>query len=274
MKYYKVLDKKGYSCNGGYAKWSLPTQNEDGSWTPGEWMPPVDGILEPCVNGYHIITIEKLVHWLGDRIFEVEVGKEIVHDDNKSHLFVVRTCRLVRECIGWNERTARIFAADCAERVLPIYELIYHDTNKLKHAIETARLYADGRATCSELLDAGTAARIAAANASTDAINAYVDENTTILDAKGNSVPFGAAADAASLAAWAAAETTKWDVKSAVTQSAGAAADAAALNAWVAAETSKWDATEDDARAAWVAAETAERKWQAERLREILEEVE
>ena len=42
MKYYKVLDKHGRSCHGGEAEWSLPQRNEDGSWTPGEWMPEVE----------------------------------------------------------------------------------------------------------------------------------------------------------------------------------------------------------------------------------------
>ena len=114
VKYYKVLDKHGRSCHGGDAEWSLPTRNADGTWSPGEWMPPVEGDLEPCLNGYHVVTLEQLLDWLGERVFEIEVGEEILPDDDKS---VARTCRLVRECTGWNASTARLFACDCAERV-------------------------------------------------------------------------------------------------------------------------------------------------------------
>ena len=61
MKYYKVLGKHGRSCHGGNAEWSLPTQNDDGTWTPGEWMPEIEGELEPCRNGYHVVTGKVLV---------------------------------------------------------------------------------------------------------------------------------------------------------------------------------------------------------------------
>jgi len=157
-KYYKTLDKDGCSCHGGDAEWSLPTQNDDGTWTPGEWMPEVEGPLEPCANGYHVVTLEQLPDWLGERIFEVEPGDEIVHEDNKS---VTRTCRLTRECTGWDERTARLFACDCAERVLPLYEAQYPDDRPRK-AIEVARRYAEGAATREELAAAWYAAEEAA----------------------------------------------------------------------------------------------------------------
>ena len=160
VKYFKVLDENGCSCHGGDAEWSLPTQNDDGTWSPGEWMPPVDGELEPCANGYHVVTLEQLPDWLGERIFEVEPGDEIVHADDKS---VVRTCRLIREFASWNERTARLFACDCAERVLYLYEAQYPDDRPRK-AIEVARRYAEGAATREELA-AAEAARDAAGDA-------------------------------------------------------------------------------------------------------------
>lgn len=186
MKYYKVLDSMGRSCFGGNAQWSLPQRNEDGTWVPGEWMPEVEGNLGLCANGYHVVTLEQLPRWLGDRIFEVEIGKEVVHDDDKS---VVRTCRLTRECEGWNDRTARLFACDCAERVLPDFETKYPNDNRPRKAIETARRYANGEANEEDLLAAWAAARIAA----------QVPESTTIW-----------------VAAWAASqnasEAAKWVV--------------------------------------------------------------
>lgn len=204
MKYYKILDKDGRSCNGGNAEWSLPTRNEDGTWTPGEWMPPVEGELEPCGNGYHVVTIEQLLTWLGERIFEVEVGEEIISDDDKS---VVRTCRLVRECTGWNERTARLSACDCAERVLPIYEARYPKDDRPRKAIKVSREYAAGVATAEELAAAESAARAAA---------------------------WSATRSAAESAAWSASRSAAWSASR-------SAARAAARAAWSAAWSAAWD---------------------------------
>jgi len=235
-KYFKVLDENGCSCHGGDAEWSLPTRNADGTWTPGEWMPPVKGKLVPCLNGYHVVSIEQLPMWLGERIFEAQTGEEIVHADDKS---VVRTCRLIREFASWNERTARLFACDCAEHVLSLYEAKYPDDRRPRKAIETARRYAEGKAAVEELTDVWDAAWAAAEDAA------------------------GAAAWAA---AWAAAEDAAWDAAGAA---AGAAARAAARDAAGAAARDAAGAAAEDA--SWAAAWAAERQWQVERLGEILE---
>jgi len=49
------------------------------------------------------------------------------------------------------DRQIRLFACDCAERVLPLYEKEYTDDKTPRQAIETARRYADGKATTEEL---------------------------------------------------------------------------------------------------------------------------
>jgi hypothetical protein len=238
-KYYKVLDRNGRSCHGGDAEWSLPTQNDDGTWTPGEWMPEVEGELEPCRNGYHVATLEQLPNWLGERIFEVEVGDEIVHADDKS---VVRTCRLIREFTSWNERTARLFACDCAERALYLFEARYPDDGRPRKAIEVARRYAEGAATREEL---------------------------------------AAARDAAWKAALAATEAAAWAASWAATEDASREASRAASRyaAWAAQEAAEDDSLAAALAAAWAAsraaagaaAREAERNWQVERLGEILE---
>ena len=165
-KLYKVLDKDGYSCHGGEAKWSLPTQNEDGTWTPGDWMDDIHGELEICDNGYHVVKFDQLIYWLNTRIFEVEVDGEIIEDYDKS---VCRKCRLVRELTAWNERSVRLFTCDCAEHVLPIFERKYPNDNRPRKAIETARLYADGNVTEEELGAAWSAALAAARDAARSA---------------------------------------------------------------------------------------------------------
>ena len=244
LNFYKVLDKHGRSCHGGKAEWSLPTQNDDGTWTPGEWMPEVEGPLEPCANGYHVVTLEQLLDWLGERIFEVEPGDEIVHEDNKS---VVRTCRLTRECTGWDERTVRLFACDCAERVLYLFEARHPNDRRPRKAIETARRYAEGKAEVEELTDAWDAAEAAAWEAR-EAAGAAAE---AAVWAAAEAAVWAAAGDAAEAAVWAAV----WAARAAVWAAAGAAGDAARAAVWAAAG----------------AAGDAERQWQVERLREIVE---
>jgi hypothetical protein len=156
MTLYKVLDADGRSCNGGNMQWSLPTKNNDGTWTPGEWMPEIEGPLVECRNGYHIATLEQLPYWLNARIFVAEVEGELIESSDKKK-WVARKVRLVSET-AWNERTARLFACDCAEHVLYLYERKYPDDKRPRAAIETARKYANGEATRVELGAERTAA--------------------------------------------------------------------------------------------------------------------
>lgn len=148
-RYFTVLDEDGTSLHGGCTiTWSLPTRNDDGTWTPGNWMPRVEGELSLYGDGYKVGTLDQIINWLGPRIFEVEVGNEIIHDKKKS---IVRTCRLLREYTNWNEKSARLFACDCAERVLHIFERVFPGDDRPRKAIETARHYANDNATCEEL---------------------------------------------------------------------------------------------------------------------------
>jgi len=150
-RYFKVLDENGKSYRSdNNITWSLPTNNNDGTWTPGEWMPDVKGELVLGVNGYHVVTQSQLVQWLGLRIFEVEVGPEVICDKNKS---VARTCRLLREYTNWNEKVARLFACDCAERVLHIFEWAFPGEDAPRRAIEIARRYVNGKPTHEELYE-------------------------------------------------------------------------------------------------------------------------
>ena len=143
MKYYKVLKNDGSCVNGGSGKWHLPKRGK-----PGKWMPEIAGELELCANGYHICRPQDLVHWLDEAIFEVEFDGEIVEGDNKC---VVRKARLVRKAKTWNERTARLFAADCAEHVLHIYEKQHPDDYRPRKTIQAARDFANGLISKKEL---------------------------------------------------------------------------------------------------------------------------
>src|SRR5690606_19794656 len=105
--FYKVLRADGTPCHGGTSRWHLPTA--DG---PGEWMPAIPDPV-PCRRGYHLCRdAADLLAWLGPTIWVAEAaGAVIAHRDK----VVVERARLLRR-LPWDERTAREFAADCAER--------------------------------------------------------------------------------------------------------------------------------------------------------------
>jgi hypothetical protein len=71
-----------------------------------------------------------------------------------------------------DDRKLRLFACDCAERVLPIFEKDYPNDNRPRRAIEVARLFADGKATDEERNAARAAAGNAARAAARDAARA------------------------------------------------------------------------------------------------------
>ena len=142
----------------------------------------------------------------------------------------------LRSICPQHDREVRLFAADCAERVLHLFESKHPDDDRPRKAIEAARAFANG-----EIDDAARdAARAAAGDAAGDAA-------------------WAAARDAA----WAAARDA---ARAAARAAAGAAArDAAGDAAWAAARDAAWAAAWAAARdAAWAAAWDA--AWAAEKL--------
>ena len=214
---YKVLNDDGTPCHGGSGKWDLD----------GGWMPRIENI-EPCKRGYHLCDGGlQLVEWVGPSIWEAEWRGDRIDAGDK---LVVSEARLVRKLATWNDRTARLFACDCAERVLSIFEDKYPGDSRPRTAIEVSRRFAVGDASRASLDAAGAAARDAARVAAWDAARGAAD------------------------AAWGAAY----------------AARAAPRGAAYAARAAPRDAAYAARVAAGVAARGAERKWQAERLRQYL----
>ena len=146
MNLYKVTDEQGRAFHGG-----------SGKWTKNRWR-SVKGQIVPCVNGLHLCRREDLLTWLGPVIWRAEYDGELIEANDK---VVVRRARVVERLDIWNERTARLFAADCAERVLPIFEKEQPNDDRPRKAIEAARAYARG--------EIGAAARDAARDAAWDA---------------------------------------------------------------------------------------------------------
>ena len=213
---FKILDEQGRSYHGGDAVWNLPTRNTDGTWTPGEWMPEVEGELVFCENGYHLAREQDLPMWLGPAIYEAEVFGEVLKKSGENKV-VARSVRLTRR-LNWNEKTARLFACWCVRQV---WHLL--DDDRSRKAVEVAERFANGGATLDELAAARDAAKDAAWEADRDAAWGSAREDA-------REAAWEAAKDAAWDAAWAAAWDAAW-------AAAGDAAQAAANRkaAWAAA---------------------------------------
>ena len=146
MTLYKVTDEQGRSMHGG-----------TGRWTPGRWR-SVRGDLVPCRNGLHLCRPQDLVHWLGPVIWEAEAEGELVEAEDK---VVARRARVLRRVEAWDDRTARLFAAACAEDALAFADPAQRPV--LEAAIAAARAFAEGRASEADLSSACSAAWAAAA---------------------------------------------------------------------------------------------------------------
>ena len=150
MNLYKITDTDGSSWHGGSGVWPLPKGSR-----PGKWRKVEDDLLF-CSNGLHLCRQSDLIDWLGPVIWEAEHRGELIESDNK---VVAREARLTNKCNNWNSQTARLFAADCAERTLEIA-----NDERCNATILAARQYAFGL-----IDDAAWAAVRAAAWATADA---------------------------------------------------------------------------------------------------------
>jgi hypothetical protein len=186
---YKVLDPGGRCRNGGTGTWHLPKGNR-----PGKWMPRVPNPVA-CERGYHVCTALQLLtgNWLGPEIWIVEVRGAADYSAND------KSCHEQARIIAptqWNETTARLFAADCAEHVLPIFERERPGDMRPRECIAVARRFALGDATADE--------KDAAWDAAWDAVRDAAE------DAAWNAA-WAASGAASGAAAWNAARDAAWN---------------------------------------------------------------
>ncbi|MFA7265741.1 MAG: putative immunity protein [Candidatus Nanopelagicales bacterium] len=165
MQYYKFLMPDGATPQG-YGRWPLD----------GSWMPKLSGKLIPCERGYHVMSDVDLIEWCGPYdLWTVETKYKPVPHDNKT---VVRTARLVDKVGSLDDRKLRLFAADCAEWVLPLFEAERPDDDRPRKAIEAARAFANGEITAAAWDAARAAAWDAARAAARDAARAAARDAT------------------------------------------------------------------------------------------------
>jgi hypothetical protein len=133
MSTYKWLtpDHRGAYGHGDYTA-HLPHGTR-----PGKWLPAV-AAPKPCARGYHVVDIAHLpAHWgIPGVLYEVEVRGKTVEDGDKTACAQIRLVRRVGEL---TPGIAATFAADCAERVLGLFEAKFPDDDRPRKAIEAAR---------------------------------------------------------------------------------------------------------------------------------------
>ena len=227
MRLFKILDEWGITPYQNFL-WNLPKNGK-----PGAWQKKIQGKLVACENGYHLLREQDLMYWLnaGPAIYEAAYTGELVVSDIK---IIVRNARLIQRIDNWNKRTNRLFAADCAEHVLHLYEKKNPWLFAPRLAIQAARDFANGKISREELASAEFTARDAA----------WAAIGVAVLTS---------AEDAVWASAWASAE-------SAARNAAGGTAGSTARTARDAA-----------GYAAWSTAKGAECEWQTARLMQYLD---
>jgi len=191
-----------------------------GVWTPGKWR-TVTPPLVACSHGIHYVKGRNFTPWLNAELWTFEDYGDTLDADDK---LVTTRGRILELVDGWNNVTARLFAADCAENVVHLIPESHREPFTV--AISVARRYAHGDATDEERDAARAAAAAAAAAAAWAAAgDAAAAWDRAAAAAAARDAAWAAAAAAAGDAAWAAARDAAWD----------AAGDAAWAAAWAAA---------------------------------------
>lgn len=128
---------------------------DEPAWTVGETRTlPADRKIIPCEYGYHAspTLFDALVYAPGSMACVVEIDGDVTPHGDPLDKYAARTRTLVAAV----DLTValRLYAADCAEHVLPLFEAERPNDDRPRKAIEAARAYARG--------EIGAAAREAA----------------------------------------------------------------------------------------------------------------
>ena len=165
MNAFKFTGPAGTTYNG--FTWPLPTADGPGEWVEVGKRAKKALTADDLCSGraLHATDTSHLLDWLNEEMYELEI------DESRGVVVAgkigFRRGRLVRRIEAWNERTARLFACDCAEDALQYADPKQRDT--LAASIAVARRYADGQATKKELWAAWSAAWSAAESAAESA---------------------------------------------------------------------------------------------------------
>ena len=190
-------------------------------WAVGESR-SVAGEIIPCKSGYHGSPTlwDALTYAPGPVACLVELSGDVQPHGDPVDKYAASTRKLLAAVNI--ETELRLFAADCAEHVLPIYEAAYPDDDRPRRAIEAARAFARGEID-EVAVDAARDAAVAAwaARDAWDAARAVAVDAWAVRDdawaaaraavgAAGAAARAAGAAGAAAGADWAAAVEKAW----------------------------------------------------------------
>lgn len=124
-------------------------------------------------------------------------------------MLYVERARITHVCARWTSTTARLFACDCAERTLPLYESRRRDDHRPRLAVGAGRRYARGGIGDKDLRAARRLAQAAVQEASVafsyDGLDPIVSSAASACASCVERNPFRAAGAVASSAVWAVA---------------------------------------------------------------------
>jgi hypothetical protein len=107
---YKFLSS---GAVGLFSRHAWPTPTAD---SPGEWV-HVDGEIQPCLNGVHACPQERLVEWLDDELWQIELDGPVVEADGD---LIARAGRLIRRLEGWDDECAQAFVRQCVDNTVAL----------------------------------------------------------------------------------------------------------------------------------------------------------
>ena len=159
------------------------TQGRDGWPLQKVEQLPKDTQPVLCEVGLHASksALAALSYAPGPFVSRVRLEGTVVVGDDKA--CATRRVRLAGPVDA--SRELRLFAADCAERVLPFFERRYPSDDRPRQAIDTARRFANGTASEEELVDARDAAWDAARDAARAEMAGWLDEMLLTLAPQG-----------------------------------------------------------------------------------------
>lgn len=107
---YKFLSS---GAVGLFSRHAWPTPTTD---APGEWV-RVDGEIRPCLNGVHACAKTRLVDWLDDELWEIELDGPVLEVDGE---LIARAGRLIGRQERWNEECAGAFVGHCVDNTVTL----------------------------------------------------------------------------------------------------------------------------------------------------------
>ncbi|GIV04423.1 MAG: hypothetical protein KatS3mg015_3253 [Fimbriimonadales bacterium] len=155
-----------------------------------------------------LLRPEHLPLWIARDLYVYEYDGE-AHDEGDR--IAVRRARILDRLPGWNERTARLAAADFAEAVLPVFG---GDPEHPRRAIQAARDYAHELIGRNELAAISAAAWDVSWAAEVDRVGGW--PAAAAAAAAAAALPGLLAADAAAVAAAAARDAVRPDARDAI----------------------------------------------------------